>query len=126
MNGSTPRSSRRKRAVTASFECTVEKTMWPGVGRLAGDRRRLLIADFADHDDVGVLAENRSQAGGESLPGLGVDLHLGDVVELVLDRVFDRDDVLLVAVDLAKRRRRAWSICRRRSGRSRGTCRAAG
>ena len=100
--------------------------MWPGVGRLAGDRGGLLVADLADHDDVGVLPQDRPQAGGEGLAGLGVDLHLGDVVEVVLDRVLDGDDVLLVAVDLAEARRRAWWSCRTRSGRSRGTCRAAG
>ena len=40
---------------------------------------------------------------GKRLAGLGVHLHLGDVVKLVLDRVFDRDDVLLVSVDLPER-----------------------
>ncbi len=74
----------------------------PGLGRLAGDFRRLLIADLADVDHVGVLPQDAAQLRGESLACLGIDLDLGDVVDVVLDGVLDGDDVLLVAVDLAK------------------------
>ena len=73
-----------------------------GRRRLAGDRRRLLVANLTDHDHVGVLPHDRPQAAGERLAALVVDLHLGDVVEVILDRVLDGDDVLLEAVDLAE------------------------
>ena len=38
----------------------------------------LAVADLADHDHVGVAAEDRAQARGEGQPGLGVHLHLVD------------------------------------------------
>ena len=57
------------------------------------------VADFADEDDVGVLAEEGAEAGGEGDAALGVDLHLGDAVEVVLDGVFDGHDVAAGAVD---------------------------
>ena len=41
---------------------------------------------------------------------------LGDAVQLVLDGVLDRDDVLVGRVERVERRRRAWSTCRSRSG----------
>ena len=70
---------------------------------LDGDLRRLAVADLADHDDVGVGAHHRAQAGGERQARLVVDLDLGDALELVLDRVLDRDDVLLDRVELVER-----------------------
>ena len=36
-----------------------------GERRLDGDLRRLEVADFADEDDVGVLAQEAAQRGGE-------------------------------------------------------------
>ena len=62
-----------------------------------------LVADLADHDDVGVGAHHRAQARGEVQPRLGVDLHLLDAGELVLDRVLDGDDVLLGRVQHLQR-----------------------
>ena len=53
----------------------------------------LEIAHFPHHDDVGVLAQDRPQGGGESDPRLFVDLDLADPGEVVLDGVFHRDDV---------------------------------
>src|SRR5579883_3062915 len=58
------------------------------------------VADFADHDHVGVLAQNRSQSVGESQVDFRIDLHLADAMELVLDRILDRDDVLFGRIDL--------------------------
>ena len=60
---------------------------------LDGDLRGLVVADLTDEHDVGVGAQDRAQRGGEGQPGLGVDLHLVDAGEPVLDRVLDRDDV---------------------------------
>ena len=55
--------------------------------------RGLLVADFADEHDVRVLPENRSQGARERQLDLVVDLRLVDAGNLILDRVFDRDDV---------------------------------
>ena len=103
MNGSTPRSSSRNSAVTASLEWTVEKTMWPvlaawqAIDAVSWSRISPIMMTS------GSCRRIDRRHGGERLAGLGVDLHLGDVVQLVLDRVLDGDDVPLVAVDLAER-----------------------
>jgi hypothetical protein len=64
-----------------------------GQGGLHGDASRLGVADLADEDDVGVLAEDRAEAVGEGDAGLLVDLDLVDRGEDVLHRVLDRHDV---------------------------------
>ncbi len=72
----------------------------PGLGRLASDLRRLVVADFADHDDVRVLPQDAAQLRGERLARFGVHLDLGDVGQLIFHWVLDGDDVLLQAIDL--------------------------
>ena len=65
----------------------------PRQGRLNRNRSGLSIADFADHDDVGILAQNGSKRVGK-LHGLGVaHLNLVDQVELVFHGVFDSDNI---------------------------------
>ena len=88
-----------------------------GEGGLDRDARGLAVADLADHDDVGVVAQDRAQRRGERQPGARVDLNLVGAVEPVLDRVLDGDDVDLGPARLGRARRRASSTCRRRSGR---------
>ena len=58
--------------------------------RLDGDPRRLLVADLADEQDVGVGAEDGAQPAREAEPALEVDLDLVDAGRLVLDRILDR------------------------------------
>ena len=70
-----------------------------GHRRLERDLGGLLVADLADEDHVGVGAEDRAQAGGEGEAGARVDLDLVGVRHLVLDRVLDRRDQALVAVE---------------------------
>ncbi len=64
-----------------------------GEGRLDRDLRGLAVADLSDQDDVGVLPEDGPEAVREGDVGQLVDLALVDVLEHVLDRVFDRHDV---------------------------------
>jgi hypothetical protein len=66
--------------------------------RLHRDFRRIAVADFADHDDVGILPQYVFQHPREAEARRLVDLVLVDDVELIFDRVFDRDDVLLDAL----------------------------
>ena len=70
---------------------------------LHGDAGGLDVADLADEDDVGVLAQDRLEAVGEGEAGLLVDLDLVDRREDVLDRVLDRHDVAVGVVDLGER-----------------------
>ena len=65
-----------------------------GQRRLDGDLRRLGVADLAHHDLVGVVAEDRSQAASKRQALLLVDRNLRDAAQLILDRVFDRDDLV--------------------------------
>jgi hypothetical protein len=65
----------------------------PGHRCLHGDGRGLGVADLADHDDVGVLAQDGPQAAGEAEADPLVDLHLVDPGHLVLDRVLQGDHV---------------------------------
>ena len=98
-NGSTPMSSRRVTAPAASLVCSVLKTRWPVSAALDRDLGRLQVADFADHDDVRVLAQDMAQARGEGQADLGPHLDLVDAGHLVLDRVLDREDALVDGVD---------------------------
>ena len=64
----------------------------PGERGVHGDRCGLFVADLPYHDDIGVLAEDGTQAGREGEADAVVRLDLGRAFERVFDRVFDRDD----------------------------------
>ncbi len=83
-----PISMNRVSVEAASLVCTVESTRWPGKRGAHGYLGRLEVADFADHDDVRVVPQKRSQSRREGQTDLGMDLHLRNPVHLVLDRVF--------------------------------------
>ncbi len=67
----------------------------PGQRGLDGDFGRFQVADLADQDLVGILPQNGPQALGERVADRGVDRHLHDAVDVVLDRVFGRDQLVL-------------------------------
>src|SRR5580704_15823876 len=75
----------------------------PGQRRLHGDQRRFGVANFTDHHDVRVLAQERPQTGGERQSDFRMDLHLVDTLNVVLDGVFDRHDLRLGVVDRVQR-----------------------
>ena len=66
----------------------------PGQARLDGDLRGFQIADFSHHDHIRVLPQDGPQAAREGQALLLVDGNLQDARQLVLDGVFDRDDLL--------------------------------
>src|ERR1022692_553675 len=74
----------------------------PGEGGLRRDLRGLKVPDLADQDHVGILPHERPQEVGELEVDRGVDLALGDTLELYLDRVLDRGDVQLRLVYLVE------------------------
>src|SRR5262249_24743631 len=63
-----------------------------GQRRLNGNAGRLEIADFADHDDVWFLAQDRSKRMREGETDAGVNLDLVDAGELVFDRILYGED----------------------------------
>ena len=71
---------------------------------LHGDRRGLPVPHLADHQDIGILAQDAAQRARERHPRLDVDRHLRDAIEVVLDRVLDGDDLLSRALPEAERR----------------------
>ena len=74
-----------------------------GERRVDGDLRGFLIADFADHDLIGIVTQDGAQAAREGQALFLVDRNLGDAFELVFDRVFDGDDLVFVVLDFAQR-----------------------
>ena len=68
------------------------------------DAGRLLVADLADEDHVGVAAQNRSQAACEREAGGRIDLDLGGAVHLILDGILDRHQDATGFVEQIERR----------------------
>ena len=69
---------------------------------LDGDGCSFAVTNFADHNDVRVLTQNRTQGVGEGQLGLDVDLYLIDAFDVGFYGVFNSDDVDAVAVELAQ------------------------
>ena len=69
---------------------------------LNGDLRCLGVADFADHDFIGVVAQDGAQAPRKRQALLFVDRNLRDALQLILDRVFNRDDLVFSISDLVE------------------------
>ena len=74
-----------------------------GQGGIDGDLRGLLIADLAHHDLVRVVAQNGPQPARERETLLLIHRDLRDALDLVLHRVLDGDDFVLVVLDFAQR-----------------------
>ena len=64
------------------------------------DARGLLVANLADHDDVGVLTQKGAKRGGECQADLLLHLDLTDARHLVFDGVFGGQDVVRGAVEV--------------------------
>ena len=62
------------------------------------------ITHFSDHYDVRVLTEDRTKRSTEGHTCFFVYLTLVDISDLLLDRVFDRDNVKVWLSDLTERR----------------------
>ena len=75
----------------------------PGERGLDRDLGSLSVANFADHHDVGVLSQDRAQAGGKGQPDLGIDLGLANTLHRIFDRVLDRQDITAAVVEQAHR-----------------------
>src|SRR5580704_6957040 len=68
---------------------------------LNGDLRRFGVANFADHDLVGIVTQNGAQSASEGQTFLLIDRNLGDAANLIFNRVFNGDDFVFVGLDFA-------------------------
>ena len=75
-----------------------------GQRSLYGDLHGLLVSDFTDQDNVGVLSENCTKAPGEVKLDFLFDLDLIDPRQAVFDRILDRCDVLCRVLQVVQRR----------------------
>ena len=64
-----------------------------GLRGLDGNLRGLEVANFADHDDVRILAKECPERGGEVEPGLVVDVDLIDAGKLDFGGILGGRDV---------------------------------
>src|SRR6266568_4380909 len=71
----------------------------PGESGLNSNLRGFLIADFADHDLVRIVTQDRAQPAGESKALLFVDRDLRDTAKLILHGIFNGDDLVFVGLD---------------------------
>src|SRR5207253_2811202 len=75
-----------------------------GESSFDGNIGGLVVSNFTHHHDVRVLTQNRTQGGSEIETDIVAHGHLIDAGQFVLDRVLDRDDIVLRAVQLVQNR----------------------
>ncbi len=66
---------------------------------LDGNTAGFQVAHLTDHDDIRVLTHDGAQRPGEIQADGRLDLNLVDAFELILDRVFNGDDLALGRVE---------------------------
>ncbi len=84
--------------------------------RLDRDLRRFQVANFPDHDDIGILAKNRPQTSGEGHVRPLVDLRLPYSGQVVFDRILYRKDIHGPRAEFGQRR--VQGGCLARAGRA--------
>ena len=114
-----PMSRKRCRAATASVACNDDSTRWP-VRRPGRRFGRLDVADLADQDDIGVLAQDRPEAVREADAGQLVGLDLVDD-----GKTYSTGSSMVTMLRTARRargaRRTGWWSCRCRWGPAQST-----
>ncbi len=71
---------------------------------LNGDFRCFPLSNLADHDDVRILSQHVLEHFSERQPDPFSNFILIDDIYLILNRVLDRDDILLDGVEVVQRR----------------------
>src|SRR5207249_7521480 len=82
--------------------------------RLNSDLRCFLVANLANHDLVRIVTQNRTQSTREGQTFLLVDRDLSNAMQLILNRVFNRDDFIFFVSDFVQggiKRRRLSRSC---------------
>src|SRR5262249_50421376 len=72
------------------------------VGGADGNVGGLRVADFADHDHVGGLAQYAAQQFGKAHVDTRVDLRLADALDRILDGILDGVDLAFAVVEEAQ------------------------
>ena len=75
----------------------------PGESRFDSNLRRLGVTNLTHQHRIRVLSEDAPQGAGKGQPTLGGNLHLIDTLQLILDGVFHRNDIVLDRLHLFKR-----------------------
>ncbi len=70
-----------------------------GLGCAHGLGRGFFVANFTDQNHVRILAQKAADRTGKINPGFVVHFHLADQGHLVLNRIFDGEDVFFHGVD---------------------------
>ena len=89
-----------------------------GKRRLNCDLRRLLVANFADHDLVRVVPQDGPQTAGKSEAFFFVDGNLCDAANLIFDGVFNGDELVVVALDFVDGRVQSGGLAGTRRARN--------
>ena len=74
----------------------------PGKGGLDGNFSRLNISDLTDENHVGVLPQDSSKARSERNADAVIDRDLHNAVDVVLHRIFRRNQLVLNVVHLGE------------------------
>ena len=64
-----------------------------GHGRVHGDFRGFIVADFTDHDNIRILAQKGAKSGSKSKADFGIDLALVDAFDAILNRILNGADI---------------------------------
>ena len=72
-------------------------------GRLNGNLCGFEVANFTNHDDVGVLPQDGAQGLGKGQINFGVDLRLAHPGQFIFDGIFHRHDVAACGVQALQR-----------------------
>ena len=75
----------------------------PGHGRANGNVRRLHVANFSHHDDIGILPQDMAQPLGEGEVDLRFYIDLGNAGQAIFHRLLDGDDAALHRIDARKK-----------------------
>ena len=74
-----------------------------GECRIDGNLGGFAIAQLTHHDDVGVMAQHRAQDCGEGQSDGRIDRDLVDALDLVFDRILDRDQLAAGRIEFRER-----------------------
>jgi hypothetical protein len=97
-------SSRREIGTRGVIRVQGGEHLVAGERRFHGDVSGFVVSNFTDHHDIRILTENGTERVGEAQADVCFHRYLIDARELVLDRVFDRDDVVFRIVQLLEHR----------------------